>query len=60
DAKDCQCGNKGRDKVGRQGGKKGEQCWVVILVGSEDRATERDVQLFPLFLKVWKYGKNGP
>ncbi|GJZ55295.1 hypothetical protein Tco_0610488 [Tanacetum coccineum] len=34
-----------------KGEKKGEQCWVVILAGSGDRATERDVQLFPLFLK---------
>ncbi|GJY41299.1 retrovirus-related pol polyprotein from transposon TNT 1-94 [Tanacetum coccineum] len=43
-----------------KGEKKGEQCWVVILAGSGDMATERDVQLFPLFLKVWKDGKNGP
>ncbi|GJR23075.1 ribonuclease H-like domain-containing protein [Tanacetum coccineum] len=27
-----------------KGEKKGEQCWVVILAGSGDRATERDVQ----------------
>ncbi|GJS02805.1 putative reverse transcriptase domain-containing protein, partial [Tanacetum coccineum] len=27
-----------------KGEKKGEQCWVVILAGSEDRATKRDVE----------------
>ncbi|GKD83311.1 hypothetical protein Tco_1350150, partial [Tanacetum coccineum] len=41
-----------------KGEKKGEQCWVVILAGSEDRAHEGDVQLFPQFLKDWKDGKN--
>ncbi|GJU11128.1 hypothetical protein Tco_1133524 [Tanacetum coccineum] len=42
DAKDCQGGNKGRDKVDK-GEKKGEQ-YLWFLAGCEDRVTEKDVQ----------------
>ncbi|GJT10766.1 hypothetical protein Tco_0857808 [Tanacetum coccineum] len=43
-----------------KGEKKGEQCWSVILAGSGDRATKRDVQLFAPLLKVWEMGKTSP
>ncbi|GKD86482.1 hypothetical protein Tco_1357636 [Tanacetum coccineum] len=35
---------KGGIRLVDNGEKKGEQCWVVILAGSGDKATERDVQ----------------
>ncbi|GJX39595.1 hypothetical protein Tco_0252898 [Tanacetum coccineum] len=37
DAKDCQGGNKGRDKVGRQGGEERGTVLVCYLAGSGDR-----------------------
>ncbi|GJR75022.1 putative reverse transcriptase domain-containing protein [Tanacetum coccineum] len=49
DAKDCQGGNKGRDKVGRQGGEERGTILVCYLAGSGDRATKERFAPLVLF-----------
>ncbi|GJS52318.1 hypothetical protein Tco_0625680 [Tanacetum coccineum] len=58
DAKDCQGGNKGRDKVGRQGGEERGTVLVCYLAGSGDRAT-KEMYSVPALFEVWEIGKNG-
>ncbi|GKA82541.1 hypothetical protein Tco_0789289 [Tanacetum coccineum] len=59
DAKDFQGGNKGRDKVGRQGGEEKGTLLVCYLAGSGDRATKERYSI-PALFEVWEMGKNGP
>ncbi|GJT87226.1 hypothetical protein Tco_1068943 [Tanacetum coccineum] len=54
DAKDCQGGNKGRDKVGRQGGEEKGTVLVCYLAGSGDRATK---EMYSVPAPILKFGK---
>ncbi|GKC09182.1 putative retrotransposon gag domain, aspartic peptidase domain protein [Tanacetum coccineum] len=56
---DCQGGNRGRDKVGRHRGEERGTVLGCYLAGSGDRATEKDVQLFPLYFEVWGMSRKG-
>ncbi|GJY21180.1 hypothetical protein Tco_0393746 [Tanacetum coccineum] len=59
-AKDCQGGNwwdKVGKGVGRHRGEERGMMLVCYLAGSGDRATEKDVQLFPLYFEVWGISK---
>ncbi|GJW76867.1 hypothetical protein Tco_0138549, partial [Tanacetum coccineum] len=54
DAKDCQGGNKGRDKVVRQGGEERGTVLVCYLAGSGDRATK---EMYSVPAPILKFGK---
>ncbi|GKC41643.1 hypothetical protein Tco_1059365, partial [Tanacetum coccineum] len=62
-AKDFQGGNwwdKVGKGIGRHRGEERGMMLVCYLAGSGDRATEKDVQLFPLYSEVWGMSRKVP